>query len=311
MGRFLRLQDEGTDLTGQGMVRATRCEPIVVVVITIVGAQFRDGTAPFAWRGRAGDMLRADTGPKGRSIHSPVTRTKSASVAALPDGRTSRLCRRYGRGWDGVARAIVADLSHLLPPKAPTWPSWGLGGVHYYRVDRSLVIDTYEGRWRDEKTGEAGTVFTLLVRLLGSWGAARRWLRDGGFVHGLGPGPRREPGGRRREREKGRTAGGSAEDRFWNPVRETASREAVRPARVPPPADQLELWPEESLEKVIRRNLEASEKFRAEEERRWQAEMAKLSTAERNYAEVQRAKHGDRHARAREQWSARLRVHAT
>ena len=75
--------------------------------------------------------------------------------------------------------------------------------TRHYSKDGSLVIDTYEGRWRDEQTGEGGTAFTLLVRLLGSWGSARRWLRRNGYMHALGPGPRREPGGNRERGQKG------------------------------------------------------------------------------------------------------------
>ena len=210
--------------------------------------------------------------------------------------------RRYPKrvhGWDGVARVIVIDMAHLLPPPAPNWPSWLLSGVHYYREDASLVIDTYEGRWRDEQTGEGGTVFALLVRLLGSWGAARRWLREEGYMHGLEPGPRREPGGRRKEREKRQTGNGGApgEDRFWNSVR--VPRTEAGPSPAPAPADQLELWPGESFENVIRRNIEAGARHRAEEERRWEAEMAKLSPAERNQAEAKRWKGRRRHRQVR------------
>ena len=155
---------------------------------------------------------------------------------------------------DGVAKVIVIDMAHLLPPPAPNWPSWLLSGVHYYREDASLVIDTYEGRWRDEQTGEGGTVLTLLVRLLGSWGAARRWLRENEYMHGLRPGPRREPRGSSARRQKRRSGNGGAPevDRFWNPVRVQRTEEAPCPA--PAAADQLELWPEESLENAIRRN---------------------------------------------------------
>ena len=100
-------------------------------------------------------------------------------------------------GWDGVASAIVVDLAHLLPPQALNWPDWFLSGTCHYREDGSLVIDTYEGRWRDEQIGEGGTVFTLLVRLLGSWGAARSWLRRNDYMHGAWTRPeeraRREP----------------------------------------------------------------------------------------------------------------------
>ena len=274
------------------MGRATRFERIGVVVIAIVGAKFGDGTALLARRGTTGGMLRASTAPRRRSIQSPVTRTKSASVAALSGGATKQLFRKHGHGWDGVARAIVTEMAHLLPPEAPTWPSWS--GVRYYRADRSLVIDTYEGRWRDEKTGEGGTPATLLVRLLGSWGAARRWLRDGDLMHGLGPGPRREP---RVLREKSGVTGGSAQDRFWNPVPEARTKEAGLRAPVPPPVDQLELWPEQSVEKVTQRNRQAAARHEAEEERRWQAEMAKLPEAERNYREAQRWKRLYRHGR--------------
>ena len=152
-------------------------------------------------------------------------------------------------GWDGVASAIVVDLAHLLPPQAPNWTDWFLSGTYHYREDGSLVIDTYEGRWRDEQIGEGGTVFTLLVRLLGSWGAARSWLRRNDYMHGLGPGPRREPGGNRGRRQKGRSGnvGGPRADGFWNPVRQSRPEEAPCPAPTPPVADQFELWPEESL----------------------------------------------------------------
>ena len=209
-------------------------------------------------------------------------------------------CRKRGHGWDVVASRIVTDMSHLLPPQAPNWPSWLLSGIHYYREDGSLVVDTYEGRWRDEQTGEGGTVFTLLVRLLGSWGAARRWLRDGGYMRAIGPGPRREPSGRCRDRQKRRTGNDRAPeaDRFWNPVQVQGTGEAARAAPALPVADQLELWPEDSLDNFIRRNLEASAKFRAEEERRWQEEMAKLPPAERNFREAQRWKRLHRHGMA-------------
>ena len=104
---------------------------------------------------------------------------------------------KRGYGWNAVAHAIVTDLAHLLPPRAPNWPDWVLSGTCHYRNDGSLVIDTYEGRWRDEQTGEGGTVFTLLVRLLGSWGSARSWLRRNGYMHATGTRPkeraRREP----------------------------------------------------------------------------------------------------------------------
>ena len=65
---------------------------------------------------------------------------------------------------------------------------------------------------------------------------------------------------------------------------------AASPAPTRPVADQLELWPEESAEKVIRRNLEAGARYRAEKERRWEEEMAKLSPAERNLQEDKRWK---------------------
>ena len=205
-------------------------------------------------------------------------------------------CRKRGHGWDVVASRVVTDMSHLLPPQAPNWPSWLLSGVHYYREDGSLVIDTYEGRWRDEQTGEGGTVLTLLVRLLGSWGAARRWLREGGFMHAIGPGPRREPGGRRGDRQKRRSRNGRKPeaDRFWNPVPKPRIKMAPPPGPALPPADQLELWPEESLAEVMRRGRESAAKRYAEEERRWQEEMAKLSPAEQIQKEAERWHKGRR-----------------
>ena len=66
-------------------------------------------------------------------------------------------------------------------------------------------------------------------------------------MHGLGPGPRREPGGRREDRQKGRSPGRPGEDRFWNPVPKQRTEKAAPPGPALPPADQLELWPEESL----------------------------------------------------------------
>lgn len=200
---------------------------------------------------------------------------------------------KHGRGWSGVAQAIVTDLAHLLPPRAPNWPDWVLSGACHYRKDGSLVIDTYEGRWRDGRTGEGGTVFTLLVRLLGSWGSARSWLRRNGYMHGLGPGPRREPGGSRRPSQKGRTGNARpppGEDRFWNPVHVHRPEAVACPAPTPPVDDQLELWPDESAEMVIQRNRAGAARFRAEEERRWEEKMAKLSPGERNYKEAQRWK---------------------
>ena len=196
---------------------------------------------------------------------------------------------KHGRGWNGVARAIVTDMADRLPPPAPNWPDWMLTGIRYYREDGSLVVDTYEGRWRDEQTGEGGTVFSLLERLLGSRGAARRWLRDNGYMWALGPGPRRSPGGSREVHRSDRVTGA---DRFWNPVRRP--EQDACPAPSPPAADQLELWPDETEEivsqRVMQRNLEAAARHKAEEERRWQVEMAKLSPAERNFKEAQRAK---------------------
>ena len=38
-----------------------------------------------------------------------------ADVVGAREAR--RLSPRYGLGWDGVARAIVFDLGHLLPPR--------------------------------------------------------------------------------------------------------------------------------------------------------------------------------------------------
>ena len=200
--------------------------------------------------------------------------------------------RKRGHGWPAVARAIVTDMAHLLPPREPRSAESFLSGIHYYREDGSLIVDTYEGRWRDERTGEGGTMFTLLVRLLASWGAARKWLHQNDFMHGLGPGPRREPGGHRRRRYKGRrrNAGAPGTDSFWTPVRGHRLEEAARPAPTPPVASQFELWPEETAEKVIQRNLEAAARHEAEGERRWAAEMAKLSPAERNHREAKRCK---------------------
>ena len=198
---------------------------------------------------------------------------------------------KRGYGWDAVARAIVTDMADLLPPRAPNCRGF-LSATYHYRKDGSLVIDTYEGRWRDGRTGEGGTVFTLLVRLLGSWGSARSWLRRNGYMHALGPGPRREPGGSRRRSQKGRTGNAGpppGEDRFWNPVQ--GERPEVSACPAPPPVDdQLELWPDESAEMVIQRNRAGAARHRAEEERRWEEEMAKLSPGERNYKEAQRWK---------------------
>ncbi len=163
----------------------------------------------------------------------PGRRSRAVLVAEIPT--TGPRCRKRGYGWDAVASAIVIDMAHLLPPPAPNWPSWLLSERHYYRADASLVVDTYEGRWRDEQTGEGGTVFTLLVRLLGSWGAARRWLREGEYMYGIGPGPRREPGGRRGHRQKRRSENGGAleVDRFWSPVRVQRTETVACPAPLP------------------------------------------------------------------------------
>ena len=150
-------------------------------------------------------------------------------VAEIPT--TGPRCRKRGHGWDAVASSIVIDMAHLLPPPAPNLLSWLLSERHYYRADASLVVDTYEGRWRDEQTGEGGTVFTLLVRRLGSWGAARRWLREGKYMYGIGPGPQeragRAPGAPLKTQKRERRGSGGG------PILESCPRAADRGGGVP------------------------------------------------------------------------------
>ena len=92
----------------------------------------------------------------------------ATSVTCAPIRRPKR-----GPGWPGVAECIVVDFAHLLP--APTnWTESLLSDIHRYREDGSLVVDTFEGRWRDDRTGEGGTVSKLSCRGHSERGAISR-----------------------------------------------------------------------------------------------------------------------------------------
>ena len=226
--------------------------------------------------------MRVPLAARGGSRHGPVPdggvgadpddfgRTYSAQASMTSRRRSNKASHSNGRS----CRYIHAPSSVSMKSEAPL----------FERSSRSRTFMP-PGLW-------CVRLFTLLVRLLGSWGAARRWLRENDFIHGLGPGPRREPKGNRGPRRNGRSGnvGGPGADHFWNPVHVHRSEAAASPAPTPPVADLLELWPEETADVVIRRNRAAAARHRAEEECRWEEEMAKLSPGERNYREAQRWK---------------------
>ena len=109
------------------------------------------------------------------------------------------------------------------------------------------------------------------------------WLQENGIERGHGPDPRREPRGSRGRLQKcpSESVAGTDADRFWNPLPWSRPKRAARPVFALPFADQLELWPKQSLETFIQRNVESAATRAAEKERQGEAETPKLGRMER------------------------------
>ena len=215
-----------------------------------------------------------------------------ARQRAPAEPRPRRRRYRIDPGWPGVATSIVRELADLLPPPMPEEPFAFFeadDAVRRYRRDGSLRIDTAEGTWCDDRTGEGGGIYGLLVKLLRSRQAAREWVRFDHEEEWNRPWPpRRGPPLQRRPTEP---------DEAEVPLSAVLGRESVAPP--PPPSDspQGELWPDESAEAVIRKNIEAAADEAEEEEREFREELAKMTPREQANAMSRLAKSSRRDPR--------------
>ena len=204
--------------------------------------------------------------------------------------RPRRRRYRIDPGWPDVATSIVRELAALLPPPMPEEPFAFFeadDAVRRYRRDGTLRIDTAAGTWTDDRTGEGGGIFSLLAKLLGSRRAAREWADCENEWDRPWP-PRRGPPIQRRP---------PAPDEAEVPLSAVLGRESVTP---PPPSSdspQGELWPDESAEAVVRRNIEAAADEAKEEEREFREELAKITPQERANAMSRLAKSSRRDPR--------------
>ena len=162
-------------------------------------------------------------------LYEPYTRTCFASthdtdiehIVATSEAHDSELCAADR----ATRRRFAQDLRNLTlaspqvnrPQKSgKNAGEWVPNRNQCWFAGRVLEVKRAYGLTVDRREAAA-----LERILLGSWGAVRRWLRENEFMHGLGPGPRKETAARRGERQKRRTGNGGAPgvDRFWNTVR--------------------------------------------------------------------------------------------
>ena len=232
----------------------------------------------------AGGSVRLDPGASGRGLSlslAPVWGTPSSGVERLWSARDA--ARLAPGGEFEAEQRLEGELGYGigLPPPQPEDPLGffePVDPIRRFRKDGSLAINTKQGTWNDHRSGEGGSIVTLLGRLLGSRQAAREWIR---YDHEE---ERRRPHWRppwlqsRAARAQPQPA-----EPHDDGLGAMLGRESIHPPPPPSNSPQLELWPDASAEAVVRKNLEAAADQAEMAEAQFREELAGMTPEKRGH----------------------------